>query len=184
MAQSRHAINHAHRTAKRANAHVPREKAKRAPDHLPREPRKSAERWAKERERATQNGAKDAERATQGGLEAPRQQTERIEDTGHEEACQARESSAAAITGAARTNSAFADATQETVGAWACYAQDLLHNSSEARAAHSFTAIMQVQADLMRRNLQSCLSHWSRLTHIATQLELRPLETFREANAE
>ena len=185
MAQSRQATNRAH---KRTTAHVPREKAKRAPFHVAREPRESAERWAKGRGRATRNGAGDAERATQDGFEALRQQTERIGDTGHEGARHARETSAAAITPAASTSSSSADATQEIVGVWARYAQELLHNSSEARAAlfraQSFTAMMQVQVDLMRGNLQSFLSHWSRLTHIANQLGLRPLEAFREANAE
>jgi phasin protein len=188
MAQSREASNHAHRTAKRATAHAPRERAKRAPSHVARELRKSGERLSEGRERATQNGAGDAKRATQGGLEALRQQTERMKDTGHEEARQSRKTSAAAITSAARTNSASADATQEIVGVWAIYAQELLHNTSEARAAlfraRSFSAMMQVQAELMRENLQAFLSHWSRLTHVATQLGLPPLEAFGKANAE
>jgi hypothetical protein len=184
MAQSRQAIKHARKAAKRATAHVPRGKAERTTDHVAREPRKAAQRWARGRERATQNGARDAESVTHSGAEALRQQTERIGETGHEGTGPARETSAAAITRAGRISSGFADGTQEIVGVWERYAQDLLHNSSEAREAlfraRTLTAMMQVQANLMRGNLQSFFSHWSRLTDVATRLGLRPLEAFRK----
>ena len=225
MAQSGQAINHAHKTAKRATTHVPREKTTqygarkpgRVPDHVGREPRKAGQRWARgtervtqngsrnaerptdhvareteratargarEIEKANQNGARQAERATQGGVEALRQQTERIGETRHEAARQGCEISAAAITRAARTSSVFADDTQEIVRVWACYAQDLLHNGSEAGEALfracSLTAMMQVQANLMYGNLQAFLSHWSRLSDIATRAGLRPFVALKK----
>ncbi|MBV8521678.1 MAG: hypothetical protein JOY71_06040 [Acetobacteraceae bacterium] len=218
MAQSGQAINHAHKAAKRATTHVPREKTTqygaskpgRATDHAGREPRKAGERrasgterasqngsrnaqrptdhvaretekatarGAREIEKANQNGAREAERATQGAAAALRQQTQRIDETGHEAARQGGEITAAAITRAAHS-SVFADHTQETVGVWACYAQDLLHNGSEAGEALfracSLTAMMQVQATLMYGNLQAFLRHWSRLSDIATRVGLRP----------
>jgi predicted RNase H-like HicB family nuclease len=116
---------------------------------------------ARETERATERGARETERATQRGVEALRQQTECVAETVHEGARRASETSAAAFSGAARAGSTLADATQEIVGALTGYVEDVIRNTSQAREAllssRSMSEMMQVQANLVRDNLQSFL---------------------------
>jgi hypothetical protein len=165
MAQSRHEPNHAQTQTERATEHA-----------------------ATETERATERGAREAERATERGVEALRQQTERVAETVHEGARRASETSAAAFSGAGRAGSTLAQATQEIVGAWTGYVEDVIRNTSQAREAlvrsRSMSEMMRVQANLVRDNLQSFLNQNAKLADSASRVAIRPLEILRDITAE
>jgi hypothetical protein len=165
MAQSRHETNHGQREAELAT-----------------------ERGARQTERATQRGTKEVERATQRGVEALRRQTERFAQTGREGVRQAGKISSAAFTDSARTGSTLADATQNIASAWACYAEDVMRNTSHATEAllrsRTFAEMMQVQANLVHDNMQSFLNHSAKLTDTASRVAMRHFEALREVSAE
>jgi Phasin protein len=122
---------------------------------------------------ATERGVEETERAAERGVEALRRQTVRVEEIGREGMRQANKASAAAFAGVARTGSTLTDVTQEIVGTWARYAQDVMRNTSEASQALSrsrtISAMMQVQIALMRDNIHSFLDQSAKLADTASR---------------
>lgn len=164
MAQLRHETNHGQRGAELATGRRVRETE------------------------STQHSAKVVERGTQRGVDAPRQQTERIAETGREGVRQAGKFSAAAFTGSAHTGSTVADATQDGFSAWARYAEDVMRNTSHATEAllrsRTFAEMMQVQANLVHDNMQSFLNHSAKLADSVGRVAMRPFEALRDVSAE
>lgn len=115
-------------------------------------------------------------------------QTERLAEVGGEQMRQATEASAAAARCALRSSSAIAGDAQEITAAWARYAGDVVRHTSEASQAllrtRTFSELLEVQAKLLRDNLQSFLEQSTTIAETASRMATRPLNALREARGE
>jgi hypothetical protein len=149
---------------------------------------KATQHGAKEAETATEHAVTETERAAERGIEALRRHTERVEEIGREGARRTSKASAATFAGAARTGSTLADTTQEIVGAWARYAEDVMRNTSQASQAllrsRSIPEIMQAQLAFVHDNLRSFLDHSAKLADTASRIATRPFAGLKEVSAE
>lgn len=122
------------------------------------------------------------------GNETARIQTERIAEVGREGIRQAATGSKVAAEGVLRTGSALADGAQEITAAWARYAEEVMRHTSEASQAllraRNFTEILDVQANLLRNNMQAFLEQSNRIADAASRMATRPFEALRQTNAE
>jgi hypothetical protein len=108
----------------------------------------------------TERGGSQNSRAT-GTLgcdgETVRRQTER--EVGSEQMRKATEASAAAASETLRAGSAVASDAQEITAAWARYAEEVMRHTSESSQAllraRTFAETLEVQAKLLRDNMQS-----------------------------
>jgi hypothetical protein len=90
-----------------------------------------------------------------------RADTERLEEFGREGMRQATDASSNAASGAVRTSVAIANCAQEITAAWARYAEEVMRQTSEASRAllraRTFNEMLEVQAKLLRDNMQAFL---------------------------
>ena len=116
------------------------------------------------------------------------QQGERVMEVGRERMRQAAEVSAAAASGALRSGSAVAGGAQEITAAWARYAEQVMRQTSEASQAllraQSFSEMLEVQAKLLRDNMQAFLDQSLAIAEAAGRMATRPLEALKEASTE
>jgi len=143
---------------------------------------------AQQAQRATESGVEETERAAERGLEALKQQTQGVDETGREAERQASETSARMFGGAAHTGLALTDTTEEIVKVWMHYAEDVMHNASQASEALSrsrtIPEMIQVQVRLLYDNMQSFFDHSAKIADTATRIVTRPIEALREESAE
>src|ERR1700758_3396108 len=101
---------------------------------------------------------------------------------------QATEASAAAASGALRAGSAVASDAQEITAAWARYADEVMRYTSEASQAllraRTFAEMLEVQAKLLRDNMQAFLDQSVKIAESAGRMATRPLEALKEASSE
>jgi hypothetical protein len=120
--------------------------------------------------------------------ETARHQAERLGALRREGIQRATEASAAAVTGAMRSGSAIADSAREITTAWAGYAEEVMRHTSEAShallRARTFNEMLDVQAKLLRDNMQAFLDQTVKVTEAASRMATRPLEAMKEASAE
>jgi len=132
-----------------------------------------------QRERPSDGNRQDA-RAANGerGSEAARQQAERFAEAGREGMRRATEASMAAASGAARSGSALAEGAQEIIAGWARYAEEVMRHTSEASQAllraQTFSEMLEVQARLLRDNMQAFLDQSGRIAEAASRMATRP----------
>jgi hypothetical protein len=143
----------------------------------------------KEMERPSGGNRQDARPGNgQRGSEAARQQAERFAEAGREGMREANEVSTAAASGAARSGLALAEGAQEITTAWARYAEEVMRHTSEASQAllraQSFNEMLEVQARLLRDNMQAFLDQSARIGEVASRMARRPFVALKEANAE
>jgi hypothetical protein len=129
----------------------------------------------------TQRRGDDTRTHTEEGIaRAAQQQSERFSEIAREGARQTADASAAA----ARSGSAMADCAQEITAAWARYAEEVMRRSSEAGRAllrsRSFSEILEIQAQLLRDNMQAFLDQSIRVSEAAGRMAARPFEALRE----
>lgn len=102
----------------------------------------------------------ESDRNRERAGQSAQQQGERSSEIGRE-GRQAADVSTAAAGGMARPGSGTADCAQEITAAWAWYAEQAMRHSSEASRAllraRSFSEILEVQAQLLRNNMQAFL---------------------------
>ena len=98
-----------------------------------------------------------------------------------------REAGAAAASGAAATLRSGADVAQgvqELTTAWARYAEEIMRQTSEASRAllncRSFGEMLEVQAQLLRGNLQTFLDQSGKIADIAGRMAARPLQALSQ----
>jgi hypothetical protein len=152
-------------------------------------------------QREGQQAQKEAERPSEGsrqnsaatgtrghGSEAAQRQTERLFEGGGERRRQATEASAAAASEALRSSSAIAGDAQEIAAAWARYAEEVMRHTSEASQAllraRTFSEMLEVQAKLLRDNLQSFLDQSAKIAETASRMATRPFDALKEASGE
>jgi hypothetical protein len=124
----------------------------------------------------------------QAGSQAAQQQAERLGELGQRGVRQAAEASTAAASAAQRSGSAVAECTQEITAAWARYAEEVMRHTSEASQAllraRNFTEILEVQAKLLRENMQAFLDQSVKIAESASRMATRPLEELKAASTE
>jgi hypothetical protein len=145
------------------------------------ESRQAGPQAAKETERPTDNHRRETgdDRDRGGGSQAAQPQAERFAELGQQGMRQAADASTAA-SAAQRSASAVAECTQEITAAWARYAEEVMRHTSEASQAllraRTFTEILEVQAKLLRENMQAFLDQSARIAESASRMATRPLE--------
>jgi hypothetical protein len=121
-------------------------------------------------------------------LLAAQRQTERLAELGQQGVRQAADASTAAASAAQRSGSAVAECTQEITAAWTHYAEEVMRHTSEASQAllraRTFTEILEVQAKLLRENMQAFLDHSVRIAESASRMATRPLQELKAASTE
>ena len=111
------------------------------------------------------------------------QQTERFAELGQQGIRQAADASTAAANAAQRSGSAVAECTQEITAAWTRYAEEVMRHTSEASQAllraRTFTEVLEVQAKLLRENMQAFLDQSVRIAESASRMATRPLQELK-----
>ena len=101
---------------------------------------------------------------------------------------QATEASAAAATGTLRSGSAIASDAQEIAAAWTRYAEEVMRHTSEASQAllraRTFTEMLEVQAKLLRDNMQSFVDQSARIAEAAGRMAMHPFNALKETRGE
>ena len=125
-----------------------------------------------------------AEQAQQRAGQAAQQQFERITEIGREGVRQAADASSAAAGGAARSGAAMAECAQDMTSAWSRYAEEVMRNTSEASRAllraRTLSEMLEVQAKLLRDNMQAFLDQSVNVAEAAGRMAARPFEALRE----
>jgi hypothetical protein len=146
-----------------------------------------------ESRQAGPQAAKEAERPSDdqnraGVSQAAQQQTERVAEVGRQSVRQAAEASTAAASAAQRSGSAINECTREITAAWARYTEEVMRHTSEASQAllraRTFNEMLEVQAKLLRDNMQAFLDQSVRIAESASRMATRPLEALNEASSE
>src|SRR5205807_8630218 len=118
---------------------------------------------------------------------APRQ-AERFAERGQQGSRQTADAATAAAGAVQRAGWAVAECTQDIAAAWARYAEEVMRHTSEASQAllraRTFTEILEVQAKLLRENMQAFLDQSVRIAESASRMATRPLEELRTASTE
>jgi hypothetical protein len=150
---------------------------------------KEAERSSDDNRRDTTNdpnrgGGSQAAQGQAAQGQAAQRQNERLAELGRQGVRQAADASTAAANAAQRSGSAVAECTQKITAAWARYAEEVMRHTSEASQAllraRTFNEMLEVQAKLLRDNMQAFLDQSVRIAESAT----RPLEALKEASSE
>ena len=86
------------------------------------------------------------------------------------------------------SGSGAAGGAQEITAAWARYAERVMHHTSEASQAllraRSFSEMLEVQAKLMRDNMQAFLDQSVAIAEAAGRMAKRPLGVLKDAGVE
>ena len=134
-----------------------------------------------------ETGVAEAGAAT-SGTEAALDATERLAGQMRESG---RQAGAAAASGAAATLRSGADVAQgvqELTNAWARYAEEIMRQTSEASRAlmncRSFGEMLEVQAQLLRGNLQTFLDQSGKIADIAGRMAARPLRALSQGRGQ
>jgi hypothetical protein len=137
-------------------------------------------------EAAAQEAKNAAETMARSASNAARQTGERLTEQAREGVRQASVASAAGADAAMRTGTSFAEGVQDMTNAWAHYAEDIMRQTSEASRAligcHNLTEMFEVQARLLRGNLQASLDQGTRIAEIASRMATRPFEALKQAS--
>jgi hypothetical protein len=127
--------------------------------------------------------------AWESGMAEPRQDEQQAQQ-GAEGFFDAERIAAAETAAAGRLLSSGSEAAggaQEITAAWARYAERVMHHTSEASQAllraQSFSEMLEIQAKLMRDNMQAFLDQSVAIAEAAGRMAKRPLEVLKDAGA-
>ena len=144
----------------------------------------------KEEERPSDGGSQNSRATGTPGRdgEAVRRQTERVVEVGNEQMRKGTEASPAAASGTLRAGSAVASDAQEITAAWARYAEEVMRHTSEASQAllraRTFAEMLEVQAKLLRDNMQSFVDQSARIAEAAGRMATRPFNAVTEGGGD
>jgi hypothetical protein len=148
------------------------------------ESRQQGSQTAKPVQRETEDNRRDSpgDQADQG--QAAQRQVERAAELGQQGVRQAADASMAAASTAQRSGSAVTECAREITAAWARYAEEVMQHTTEASRAllraRTFSEMLEVQAKLLRDNMQAFLDQSVRVAESASRMATRPLETLSE----
>ena len=154
------------------------------------ESRQAGPQATKKAERPSDDNRRDtiSDANRRDGSQAAQRQAERLAEFGRAGVRQAADASTAAASAAQQSGSAVAECTQEITAAWARYAEDVMRHTSEASQAllraRTFNEMLEVQAKLLRDNMQAFLDQSVRIAESASRMPTRPLETLTKAGSE
>jgi hypothetical protein len=127
----------------------------------------------------------------QAGLQAAKEvgrEAERVAELGLQAVREAADASTAAASAAQRSGSAVAECAQEITTAWTRYAEEVMRHTSEASRslmrARTFNEMLEIQAKLLRDNMQAFLDQSVIIAESASRMAKRPLEALTEAATE
>jgi hypothetical protein len=127
-----------------------------------------------------------AETMARASRDAARETSERLTEQAQQGIRQVNAASVAGADVAMRTGSSLAEGVQEITNAWAQYAEEVMRQTSEASRAligcRSLTEMIQVQARLLRGNMQAFLNQSTTLTEIAGRMATRPFDALKQAS--
>ncbi len=120
--------------------------------------------------------------------EAVREQTEQMAAQAREGVHQAGAATAAGADAALRSGSAMTQGVQDITTAWAHYAEEVMHQTADASRAmmtcRSLPEMLEVQARLLRGNLQAFLDQSTKIAEIAGRIASRPFDAMRQAGGD
>jgi hypothetical protein len=132
--------------------------------------------------------AAGAERQLERAGQATQQQFERLSEIGREGMRQAADTLTAGAGEAAHSNAAMVECAQEITSAWSRYAENVMRQTSEASRAllraRTFSEMLEVQAKLLRDNMQAFLDQSVTIAEAASRMAARPFEALREVNSD
>lgn len=127
----------------------------------------------------------------QEGLQSAREvgrKADRMAERGEHGVREAAGASTAAAGAAQRSGLAVAECTREITTAWTRCAEDVMRHTSEASRslmrARNFNEMLEIQAKLLRDNMQAFLDQSVIIAEAASRMAKRPLEALTEASAE
>ena len=89
---------------------------------------------------------------------------------------------------ALRAGAAIAGDIREIAAAWSRYAEEVRRHTSEASQAllraRTFTEMLEVQAKLLRDNMQSFVDQSARIAEAAGRMATRPFNALKETRGE
>ena len=133
----------------------------------------------------TSSATKTDEPTLHSAGEATRERGEQLASQAREGVRQATAAtaSAAGADAALRSGSAMTQGVQDITTAWASYAQEVMRQTAEASRAmmncRSLPEMLEVQARLLRGNLQAFLDQSTKIADIAGRIASRPFEAMR-----
>jgi hypothetical protein len=153
------------------------------------ESRQQGSQTAKPAQRETEDNRRDSpgDQANQSQAalgQAAQQQVDRAAELGQQGVRQAADASLAAASTAQRSGSGVTECAQEITTAWARYAEEVMRHTTEASRAllraRTFSEMLEVQAKLLRDNMQAFLDQSVKVAESASRMATRPLEALRE----
>ena len=82
----------------------------------------------------------------------------------------------------------MAECAQEITSAWSRYAEDVMRHTSEASRAllrsRTLSEMLEVQAKLLRDNMQAFLDHSVKIAEAASRMAARPFEALQETSTD
>ena len=85
-----------------------------------------------------------------------------------------------------RSGEVLAEGAQEITAAWARYAEEVMRHTSEASQAllraRTFSEMLEVQANLLRGNMQAFVEQSARIAEVASRMATGPFEALKEAS--
>ncbi|HEY3910837.1 MAG TPA: phasin family protein [Stellaceae bacterium] len=131
--------------------------------------------------------AADQPAATSTG-DAVRVQAEQLAAQAGEGVRQAGAATAAGADAALRSGSAITQGVQDITAAWARYGEEVMRQTADASRAlvncRSLPEMIEVQARLLRGNLQAFLDQSSKIAEIAGRIAARPFDAVKQAGAD
>jgi hypothetical protein len=119
---------------------------------------------------------------------AARQETERLVEVGGEQTRRATEAAATAASATSGSASAMAGDAKQIAEAWANYAEEVMQHTSEASRAllraRTLSEMLEVQAKLLRDNMQSFIDQTSKFAEIAGRMAIVPFNALKQATGE
>jgi hypothetical protein len=141
-----------------------------------------ADATVRERDIAEERAAENQSRAASHAI---RETSERLGGSAHEATRQASATVVAAAEAATRTGSSLAEGMQDISKSWAHYAEEVMRRSSEATRAmigcQSLSEMFEIEANLLRGNLEAFLDQSSKIADIASRMATRPLQALTHA---
>ena len=127
-------------------------------------------------------------RSPELGSGAARHPTEHLAGLGQEGMRTTAAEASMAAGSAVRSGSVVAESVQGIAKAWARYAEEVVRHTAEASrallSARTPGEMLEVQAKLMRDNMQAFLDQSARIAELAGKLASRPFEALREAGSD
>ncbi len=127
-----------------------------------------------------------AERIARASSEVIRQTSEEVSARARDGAHQADAATAAGAQAAMLTGASLAEGMQEFTRAWTDYAEEIMSQTSEASRAliscRSLGEMYEIQARLLRGNMQAFLDQSGKVAEITVRLASRPFDAWKEVS--